>query len=459
MRAASAPRRSRTCRDRSGSAADRSDWLLARHADVRTATFLALAGVTPPTTPSAPNIDPVSNVDKNLGKVVYKTRNVYPITGQSLPARARTSSTCFARAHSDPFGDESYGRAYIYSADGNWKARWSEPAIGGPLDGHWELFYVSLNDRWRERTTCSAAKPEQLVSCSIRSVAGLHRDARSARRRCRCARCGLLRAAQAGAESAPQTEWSHRCSACGKCCNSPPQLSVPELFHHQRTFIGCLSVRRVGRRDYGGDDLYAGDARPRRRAGESLPGSPMTTVARSTTTASRFRVSRRAARCARGRPFAARGARRARGVEAAYLGADCIARGSREGYAPFVQRLRVVDEGALAALTDRRRALAIEKRFWGQCGFSRAQARAFCPARGPREHPGGRVPFAAARAGAARARRGVSVACRASAERIRRRLQLVLAERLARAHERPRDAASCAEHTACARARCRRAHA
>jgi hypothetical protein len=46
--------------------------------------------------------------------------------------------------------------------------------------------------------------------------------------------------------AAPGTDtWSFHCSACGKCCNSPPPMSVPELFYHQRRFIGCLTVRRV----------------------------------------------------------------------------------------------------------------------------------------------------------------------------------------------------------------------
>jgi arylsulfatase A-like enzyme len=131
------------------------------HVTDDTATFLALAGVTPPTTPSAPNIDPDSNVDKNLGKVVYKTRNVYPVTGQSL-LPALNGST--ALVHSAPFGDESYGRAYIYSADGNWKARWSEPAIGGPLDGHWELFNVQLD---RSETNDVSAQNPSVVSALL----------------------------------------------------------------------------------------------------------------------------------------------------------------------------------------------------------------------------------------------------------------------------------------------------
>lgn len=37
------------------------------------------------------------------------------------------------------------------------------------------------------------------------------------------------------------------CNACGKCCNSAPALSVPELFLHRHRFIGSLVVARVRR--------------------------------------------------------------------------------------------------------------------------------------------------------------------------------------------------------------------
>lgn len=47
--------------------------------------------------------------------------------------------------------------------------------------------------------------------------------------------------------SEPHDSFYFSCSACGQCCDSAPQLSVPELFHHQRRFIGCLSLRRVKR--------------------------------------------------------------------------------------------------------------------------------------------------------------------------------------------------------------------
>jgi arylsulfatase A-like enzyme len=130
------------------------------HVTDNTATFLALADITPPSTPAAPAVDPASSVDKNKGKVDFKGRAVFPVTGKSiLPALAGKA----AQVHTEPFGDESYGRAYMLSADGQWKARWTEPPLG-PLDGHWELFSMLL-DRGETRDV-SAQYPaivQQLV--------------------------------------------------------------------------------------------------------------------------------------------------------------------------------------------------------------------------------------------------------------------------------------------------------
>lgn len=37
--------------------------------------------------------------------------------------------------------------------------------------------------------------------------------------------------------------WAFHCSACGRCCNSAPRLTVPELFAHQSRLIGALALR------------------------------------------------------------------------------------------------------------------------------------------------------------------------------------------------------------------------
>jgi arylsulfatase len=129
------------------------DWF--SHITDDAATFLEIAGVTPPSQPAPPDIDPSSGMDKNRGKVVYKGRYVYPVTGVSLLSALGADTP--APVTRGAFGDESYGRAYLFSADGHWKARWTEPPFG-PLDGHWELFFVA-DDRC-ESTDVSTLYPE-----------------------------------------------------------------------------------------------------------------------------------------------------------------------------------------------------------------------------------------------------------------------------------------------------------
>ena len=124
-----------------------------------TATFLDLAGITPPSQPAPALLDPITGVDKNQGKVVYDNRYVYPITGKSLLPTLKGQDA--GLVHTEPFGDEAYGRAYLFSADGKWKARWTEPPIG-PADGHWELFDI-INDRG-ETTDLSGRHPSVVTS-------------------------------------------------------------------------------------------------------------------------------------------------------------------------------------------------------------------------------------------------------------------------------------------------------
>lgn len=113
------------------------------HVTDNTATFLAVAGVTPPTTAANANIDAGTGADLNKGKVVYNGRNVWPITGQSLLPLLRGEAT--GEVRKTAFGEESYGRAQIRSADGRWKALWTEPLQFGPADGHWELFDLTTD--------------------------------------------------------------------------------------------------------------------------------------------------------------------------------------------------------------------------------------------------------------------------------------------------------------------------
>jgi arylsulfatase len=129
------------------------------HVTDNTATFLALAGVTLPTQAAPAAIDAATGVDRNRGKVVYNGRNVYPVTGKSLLPLLQDGATS---VRTEPLGHESYGRAYLISADGKWKALWNEPPVG-PLDGHWELY-----DLTRDRgENIDVAKQNQALTNSM----------------------------------------------------------------------------------------------------------------------------------------------------------------------------------------------------------------------------------------------------------------------------------------------------
>jgi len=125
------------------------------HVTDLTATLLEIAQAKLPTTPAPPARNALTGVDANAGKVVYDNRYVYPVTGVSLLGLLR--GTTAAPPHAAPFGDESYGRGYLRSADGRWKIRWTEPPLG-PVDGHWELFDLS-KDRG-ENVDVAASHPD-----------------------------------------------------------------------------------------------------------------------------------------------------------------------------------------------------------------------------------------------------------------------------------------------------------
>ncbi|MBC8640653.1 arylsulfatase [Caballeronia sp. EK] len=129
------------------------------HVTDNTATFLAVAQITPPTQPAPASINTLTGVDSNKGKVVYNNRYVYPITGQSLLPILKGDAT--AEVHTAAFGDEAYGRGYLRSSDGRWKALWTEPPTG-PVDGHWQLFDLQT-DRG-ENNDVSAQNPSVIDS-------------------------------------------------------------------------------------------------------------------------------------------------------------------------------------------------------------------------------------------------------------------------------------------------------
>ncbi|WP_130393446.1 arylsulfatase [Cupriavidus agavae] len=131
------------------------------HVTDNTATFLAVAGVALPTQAAPAAVDSVTGIDANRGKVVYNGRNVWPVTGHSLLPLLTGEAT--GEVRTTPFGEESYGRAQLRSADGRWKALWTEPP-SGPADGHWELFDLRAD---RGETTDVSAANQTILDALI----------------------------------------------------------------------------------------------------------------------------------------------------------------------------------------------------------------------------------------------------------------------------------------------------
>ena len=160
-------------------------------------------------------------------------------------------------------------------------------------------------------------------------------------------------------------------------------MAVPELFHHEHRFIGCLTVRRISaaqarhatgmvhqvRSPLGGTvtvllATQAFDADGVGRCPCLAPDGSCT-----------IHDDRKPAQCQAVPldPFVPSElshhllAQRAR--EATFFGADCLTASPRPGYAPVVRRLALVDESWRAALARRRADLVDERRVWGDAVF------------------------------------------------------------------------------------------
>ncbi|MFM0591399.1 hypothetical protein [Paraburkholderia dilworthii] len=193
--------------------------------------------------------------------------------------------------------------------------------------------------------------------------------------------------------------FSFACSACGKCCNSPPAMTLPELFRHRDLFIGCLAIGRV----------------PRRRAGERLRAGQHESVLDETDAAAfasladtllhgagdTFSIVTQGydypslARCPaleddgrcgihlKGKPVTCEVVPldplvpdtlqhlvlAGRNQSALYLGTDCIQEGPRADATLLVAEGRIEDANAQHALARRRHALEQEKAMWGRAVF------------------------------------------------------------------------------------------
>lgn len=198
--------------------------------------------------------------------------------------------------------------------------------------------------------------------------------------------------------------YAFACTACGKCCNSPPAMALPELFRHRELFVGCLAISRT----------------PRRRAGERLRVGRVEHVLSETEAAAcdalgssllhaaggrhdgffnllaqgydypslaRCPALQDDGRCAihfSGKPLQCEVvpldpllpdslqhlALAGRSIGAAYIGADCIQAGERSDMATMVGDGLIHDAAASDVIARRRQMLALEQEIWGRAVFA-----------------------------------------------------------------------------------------
>jgi Fe-S-cluster containining protein len=214
--------------------------------------------------------------------------------------------------------------------------------------------------------------------------------------------------------------WSFRCSACGRCCNSSPQLSVPELFRHQHIFVGSLAIRRVrrlqpGERHFGitadaGDCAASSELAERllHRTEESTRGgydflltmqgfdSPSSTRCPALGEARGCTIhrDRKPATCS-AVPLEALAPDRLQRLVLAgrrssgdLPGSECIVSGERRGFSVVTRGAAVTDAAMREALARRRADLTAEKRWWGDAVFGILRKELFDDAAAA-----GRIPF------------------------------------------------------------------
>ncbi|HZZ10718.1 MAG TPA: hypothetical protein VFE79_08490 [Paraburkholderia sp.] len=193
--------------------------------------------------------------------------------------------------------------------------------------------------------------------------------------------------------------FSFDCTACGKCCNSPPAMSLPELFRHRDLFIGCIAIGRVPRKR-AGERLRVGHAEAvldeadvaafdrladtlLHRSGESFS---LITQGYDYPSLSRCPALEDDGRCRihfDGKPVMCEVVPldplvpdtlqhlvlAGRKQSAGYLGTNCIQETSATDTALFVAEGRIHDPAAQDALARRRGALETEREVWGQAVF------------------------------------------------------------------------------------------
>lgn len=196
----------------------------------------------------------------------------------------------------------------------------------------------------------------------------------------------------ASPSTASAQDWSFHCTACGKCCNSPPQASLPELFHHARHFIGALGVRRI---TFDDADAAQGALAARllfpATAGtgwialftHAIDYPARACPALEETGHCALHSDRKPLACSvvpldalvcDAQQHTVLRARAAGGTE--YLGADCL-RPTHTAPADFVRWVQangIVDGAARTAVQAQRDALAADKRWWGDAVFAQLRA-------------------------------------------------------------------------------------
>jgi Fe-S-cluster containining protein len=199
---------------------------------------------------------------------------------------------------------------------------------------------------------------------------------------------------------------SFSCNACGKCCNTPPAMTVDELFRHERLFVGCLAISRVRRCSVGSripsadtfellDDPDAAhysalqdellyDADPSRRSEYVYS---LRTQGLDYASLNRCPALADDGRCSvhdDGKPGMCEvvpldpyvpdrlqaSVLRNRMMTGGYFGARCITPGEHEAYQPLVRHRKVVNLQFSGTLATQRKMLAKEKVRWGQGVFS-----------------------------------------------------------------------------------------
>jgi Fe-S-cluster containining protein len=190
------------------------------------------------------------------------------------------------------------------------------------------------------------------------------------------------------------------CNACGKCCNSPPLMSIGELLHHEDRFIGALSLRGVPSLRAG--DIYAGyvlsdtDAAAFDRLAErqlfSLPREQRYRLALMTQAVD-YETSARCPALAEDNRCGVYNDRKPAVCDMVPFDAlypdelqhlvlngrrydeACIVQGPvPDNYATVVLNRRVNDDGYREALQLRRNDLAWEKQLWGDALFASLNA-------------------------------------------------------------------------------------